>query len=142
VITRYSFHHFIEPEKVLAEMYRVCKPNGKILIADVVLPKDKVENFDVMERLRDNSHTKALTFEQFDHLLESYNLKNLKRADYEVQMELENQLRASFPKEGDTDKIRTIFKEDLVTNKMGINTRLVEGEIHFSYPISIYVGEK
>ncbi len=35
VITRYSFHHFINPKSVLDEMIRVCKPSGRVLVADV-----------------------------------------------------------------------------------------------------------
>lgn len=45
-------------------MYRVCKPNGRILISDVVLPESKVAYFNKMEKLRDNSHVSALMFEE------------------------------------------------------------------------------
>ena len=37
VITRYSFHHFLEPEAVLAEMVRVCQPGGEVGIVDVFM---------------------------------------------------------------------------------------------------------
>lgn len=43
VVTRYSFHHFLDPKAVLTEMIRVCKPNGVVLIADVALPADNVD---------------------------------------------------------------------------------------------------
>ena len=142
VITRYSFHHFLDPEKVLSEMYRVCKPSGRILIADLALPADKINAFNAMEKLRDSSHTKALTFEQFDDLLQKFNLKNLKTTNYEVHIELEKQLKASFPVEGDEEKIRQLFARDIRTNELGVNSCIVDGEIHYSYPISIFVGEK
>jgi ubiquinone/menaquinone biosynthesis C-methylase UbiE len=35
VITRYSIHHLLEPQKVLDEMIRVCKQGGRIVIIDV-----------------------------------------------------------------------------------------------------------
>ena len=142
VITRYSFHHFLDAKKVLSEMYRVCKPNGRILIADVVLSKEKVNAFNEMEVIRDNSHTKALTFEEFEELLSLFELTNLKRASYKVEMELETQLTASFPKEGDDEKLRQIFKNDLTENNLGVESHLIGNEIHFSYPISVYVGRK
>jgi ubiquinone/menaquinone biosynthesis C-methylase UbiE len=142
VITRYSFHHFLDPKKVLSEMYRVCKPNGQILIADVVLSKEKVDAFNEMEVIRDNSHTRALTFEEFEELLSLFELTNLKRASYKVEMELERQLTASFPKEGDDEKLRQIFKNDLTENNLGLESHLIGNEIHFSYPISVYVGRK
>jgi ubiquinone/menaquinone biosynthesis C-methylase UbiE len=40
VITRLSFHHFLEPAKVLAEMHRVLKPSSILAIADVVTAED------------------------------------------------------------------------------------------------------
>ncbi|HKU82852.1 MAG TPA: methyltransferase domain-containing protein [Candidatus Nitrosocosmicus sp.] len=49
VVTRYSFHHLIEPKQVLEEMKRVCKPDGKILIIDVTPPKDKVGAYNHVE---------------------------------------------------------------------------------------------
>ena len=33
VITRYSFHHFLEPRRVLAEMIRVTRPGGLVAVA-------------------------------------------------------------------------------------------------------------
>ena len=37
VITRYSFHHFLEPEAVLTEMVRVCQPGGRVAVVDVFM---------------------------------------------------------------------------------------------------------
>jgi ubiquinone/menaquinone biosynthesis C-methylase UbiE len=37
VLTRYSFHHFLDPKGVLAEMKRVCKADGTIMVVDVSL---------------------------------------------------------------------------------------------------------
>jgi len=142
VITRYSFHHFLEPKAVLREMIRVCKPNGIVLIADAALPADKVDAYNRMEKLRDPSHTEALSYESWEQLLGESGLRNLQRGSYLVPMELEKQLRASFPNPGDEDKIRDIFKNDLHANSLGMDAHLVGNEIHFSYPISIYVGNK
>jgi ubiquinone/menaquinone biosynthesis C-methylase UbiE len=35
VVTRYSFHHFLDPQAVLAEMVRVCAPGGRVAVIDV-----------------------------------------------------------------------------------------------------------
>jgi len=43
VITRYSFHHFVEPEMVFKEMKRVCKKDGKIMVVDVAIQPGKRE---------------------------------------------------------------------------------------------------
>lgn len=142
VVTRYSFHHFLDPKAVLMEMIRVCKPKGVVLIADAALQTQNVDAYNRMEKLRDPSHTKALSYELWEQLLEESGLRNLQRGSYKVPMELEKQLRASFPNPGDDDKIRDIFKNDINVNSLGMDAHLVGNEIHFSYPISIYVGNK
>ena len=142
VVTRYSFHHFLAPKAVLREMIRVCKPGGVVLIADAALPADKVDAYNCMEKLRDPSHTHALAYEAWEQLLGESGLQNLRHGSYKVPMELEKQLGASFPNPGDPDRIRDIFKNDINTDSLGMDTHFAGDEIHFSYPISIYVGNK
>ena len=142
VLTRYSFHHFIEIGIVFNEMLRVCKPNGKIMVIDVTIPDDKNEYYNQMEKLRDPSHTKALTPKEFEKLFSDVRLINQKQSSYSVDMELEAQLKASFPNPGDDDKLRILFKNDIGVDKLGVNARLVNNEIYFSYPISIYMATK
>lgn len=142
VATRYSFHHFLAPEAVLAEMIRVCRPGGTVLIADAALPADKVDAYNRMEKLRDPSHTRALSHEAWARLLRESGLRNIRQGCYKVEMELEKQLAASFPNPGDEKKIRDIFRNDINVNALGMDAHLAGTEIHFSYPISIYVGNK
>jgi SAM-dependent methyltransferase len=142
VVTRYSFHHFLDPHAVLSEMIRVCKPGGVVLVADAALPADKVDAYNRMEKLRDPSHTRALSDDEWECLMTGSGLKHLRRGSYTVEMELEKQLKASFPRPGDAEKIRAIFRNDIGMNALGMETRRSGDEIHFSYPISIYAGNK
>ena len=142
VLTRYSFHHFLDPQAVLAEMTHVCQPRGAVLIADVALPADKVEAYNRVEKLRDSSHAQALSHEAWDALLASSGLQNLQRSGYTVDMELEQQLTASYPNPGDAETIREIFRNDIGVDGLGVGAHLVSQAIHFSYPISVYVGCK
>ncbi|RRS07876.1 class I SAM-dependent methyltransferase [Pseudoalteromonas sp. J010] len=142
VVSRYSFHHLLNPDMALAEMLRVCMPGGVIVIADVALPADKSEAFNRMERLRDPSHTEALSYDKWKQLLFNSGLKKIRRGSYKVPMELETQLNASFPNPGDDKKIRDIFLQDIDANCLGVESHKCGDEVHFSYPISVYVGEK
>jgi len=142
VLTRYSFHHFMDPEAVLTEMIRVCRPGGKVLVADPVLPDEKVDTYNHMEKLRDPSHTSALTLDHFEEILNRSNLLDLQRGSYKVELELEKQLEASFPDPGDDEKIREIFRNDIGADKLGVGAHYKGEEIHFAYPISVYVGQK
>jgi ubiquinone/menaquinone biosynthesis C-methylase UbiE len=142
VITRYSFHHFLSPEKALAEMTRVCKPGGRVLVADVVVEPDKSECYDRLEILRDPSHTHALTKDEFAEIFGKSNLVECRRSGYIVDIELEAQLKASFPNPGDEHVIREMVMKDIGKNHIGINARNVDGQIHYSVPIAVFVGRK
>ena len=142
VITRYSFHHLISPERALAEMIRVCRPGGRVLVADVAIPPDKSSAYDRLEIMRDPSHTHALTQEEFSGLFGNSGLLDCRRSAYGVDIELEEQLRASFPKEGDESKLRDMITGDMGTDGFGINARKVEGKIIYTVPITVCVGRK
>jgi SAM-dependent methyltransferase len=142
VLTRYSLHHFLQPAAVLAEMVRVCRPGGRVLVADVVLLPEKAGAYNRMERLRDPSHTRALTYPEMAEIVEASGLSNVQTGHYKVEMELEKQLRASFPHPGDADRIRRLFEADLGVDDLGVGAYRQGSEIYFAYPILVVVGEK
>lgn len=142
VITRYSFHHLVDPQQTLAEMIRVCKTGGRVLVADVALPEEKSRAYDQLELLRDPSHTHALTTTEFSTLFLNSGLQECRQASYGVELELEAQLRASFPNPGDTERIRRVVTEDIGINNLGINARYQDGAVVYSVPISVFIGSK
>jgi ubiquinone/menaquinone biosynthesis C-methylase UbiE len=142
VITRYSFHHFLDVKKVFDEMLRVCKIGGKIVVVDIALEKRYEKAFNEMERFRDSSHTRALTKAEFEDLFANERLTNCRTSGYKVEVELEEQLKASFPNEGDDEKIREILKNDIISDMLGVDSHVKEGKIYFSYPISVFSADK
>ena len=142
VITRYSFHHVQQPQQALAEMIRVCKPGGTVLVADVALPPEKSAAYDRLEILRDPSHTHALTTVEFSDLFLQSGLQDCRQTGYSVELELEAQLRASFPLPGDEERIRALVIADIGRDQLGITARHQNGAVQYSVPISVYTGRK
>jgi len=62
VVCRFAFHHFEDPGRVLGEMARVCRANGKVAAEDLVSSEHRAHGDyqNRFERLRDPSHTRAL----------------------------------------------------------------------------------
>jgi SAM-dependent methyltransferase len=62
-VTRFSLHHIPAPERVVAEMARVVRPGGLVVIADHVTDDDgdTAVWHEQIERLRDPSHWACLT---------------------------------------------------------------------------------
>lgn len=142
VVSRFGFHHFPEPAVVLAEMTRVCKTGGRVLVVDVALPAQKVNAYNKMEKLRDPSHAAALTHEQFMTLFQQAGLQQIQHESYRMPIELEEQLNASFPREGDKARLKEMIVNDLGNNELGVDVKEVEGKIMIHYPVSMYLGEK
>ena len=76
VFTRYSFHHFLDPKAVLAEMVRVCLPGGRVVVADVYTSNpQQAEAYNRLEKLRDPSHVRALAVEELTNLFDAAGLQ-------------------------------------------------------------------
>ncbi|AIF84901.1 methylase involved in ubiquinone/menaquinone biosynthesis [Candidatus Nitrososphaera evergladensis SR1] len=142
VVTRYSFHHLLEPKKVLQEMERVCASKGKILVIDVTPDPDKVDAYNRVEKLRDSSHVGALTLTELENIMREAGLTDIEIEHHDLEVELESILQASSPSQNDADKIRLLFKQDLTKDNLGMRSHLKENKIHFYFPISMIVGKK
>jgi ubiquinone/menaquinone biosynthesis C-methylase UbiE len=142
VVTRYTFHHFLDPKAVFAEMLRVCRPGGRVLVADVTMTPEKRDFFDVMEKRRDPSTTRTLTPAELLQMAEELGLQEIKTELIKSARNLEAHLKASFPNPGDEDKIREMLANDVGKDELGLGARWQEGVIYFAYPVIILTGRK
>jgi ubiquinone/menaquinone biosynthesis C-methylase UbiE len=60
VITRFSAHHWLHVPTGLREMHRVLRPNGKVVVIDIVAPEIALHDttLQAVELLRDASHVR------------------------------------------------------------------------------------
>jgi SAM-dependent methyltransferase len=143
VITRYSFHHMVEPLGALREMARVCAPGGKVIVIDCFTKTTQQQAaYDRIERLRDPSHISALQLDQLRDLFPDAGLKLEREAEYRLEMELESLLGSSFPDPGDDQKVRELMARDIDLDETGFEPHRVGNEIHFSFPVVVLVGTK
>lgn len=65
-VTRFSFHHIPAPSRVMAEMARVVRPGGWVIVSDFIADPDRdaYAAVEEIERLRDPSHWSCLTAAQ------------------------------------------------------------------------------
>ena len=142
VLSRYAFHHFLNPGLVLSEMVRVCRPGGRVLIADGCPPSDKADAYNQFEKLFDPSHHRALTSEEFQQLMTDRNLRDVRGASYRMEMELERHLAASFPNPGAKERLRQLFAADVDIDRLGVGAHRKGEEIHYAYPVMVFVARK
>lgn len=135
VVSRFAFHHFLDPAAVLAEMRRVCRPGGRVVVADLTSSADpaRAAAFHRMEILRDPSHARALTLEELRDLFRGAGLATPRETGWRMDIEVEALLARSFPVPGSEAEIRRMFADSLNGDTMGLGTRLENGRICFSY---------
>ena len=84
VTSRLAIHHFTKPKIILDEMARVTAPGGRVVLVDLVASEyeeqvrfelgawnqsDQAETQNRLERLRDPSHTSALSITHLSSLV-------------------------------------------------------------------------
>jgi ubiquinone/menaquinone biosynthesis C-methylase UbiE len=140
VITRYSFHHFTDPAGVFAEMLRVCRPGGRVTVADVFTTSaEQAEAYDRLERFRDPSHTHALQLTELESLFAG--LTDVRRAFYKYPVKVDELLARSFPEPGGAEQFRRMVEADIGVDQMGISAFRDSG-LGFAFPVVILSAEK
>lgn len=73
---RRTLHHVHRPELVVAEMARVARPGGTLVVDDQLAPVDPLDalELDRFERARDPAHERTLPDIDFRHLFEANEL--------------------------------------------------------------------
>ena len=77
-VTGYSLHHFLRPERAMAELARVLRPGGRAALADIAVPEGgDGEANNRIECARDASHARTLNAAEIRALLEAAGLRTL-----------------------------------------------------------------
>jgi ubiquinone/menaquinone biosynthesis C-methylase UbiE len=71
VMSRFALHHMAHPAVTVREAGRVCRRGGRVALIDMVAPSDAATaaRFNELERLRDPSHTSALSARAMEALI-------------------------------------------------------------------------
>jgi len=136
VTSRFAFHHLPEPLLALHEMVRVCRPGGRIVVADSAPTAAKADALNAMERLRDPSHTRALPPEELCGLFAQAGLQP-RLEMYRLPGDLDSLLARSFPQPGDADRIRKILEASLLDDALDMATRRDDAKLFYAFPIAI-----
>jgi SAM-dependent methyltransferase len=131
-----AFHHLVQPRHAFREMLRVCRPGGRIMIRDVMPAPEKVERYDATEKLRDPSHTHALTVDEMRALGSGSAVDEVSlTTSVTPAVPLEAVLATSFPTECSLDDLRSLFLEDARSgeDQLGYGAALINDAVHIRF---------
>jgi ubiquinone/menaquinone biosynthesis C-methylase UbiE len=109
VVSRFALHHMHDPAAAVAEMARVCRPDGSVTAIDMVAGGAR---HDELERLRDPSHTRALPEDEFRAMFAAAGRDVMQEAEREQAMPVEHWLEQSKTPDQARDRVREAFQEE------------------------------
>lgn len=142
VTCRYAFHHFQQPLTVLKEMARVCRPGGRVVVADCCPRAECAEAYNTVEQLRDPSHTRALPPQELAALFLAAGLPGPEAQNLRLADDLDSLLAHSYPRESDIPRIRATFEQAAENDFLDMAPERRGETMFFSFPISIFVARK
>lgn len=143
VVCRAAFHHFSNPAGVLAEMARVSKPTGTVVVADMLGNEDAeaAALHDAVERLCDPTHVRALPASEFDRLAEGAGLTTALRVPTHLDNDLEEWIDHGAPSIDARAQIIARMESWLEGDPTGLNVRREDGRLHFTHQVAVFVLE-
>jgi ubiquinone/menaquinone biosynthesis C-methylase UbiE len=144
VSCRFAFHHFEEPSRAFAEMVRVCRFGGRIVLCDGLASDDpaKAEGLNRMERHRDPSTVAFRTLGYLTELFTGAGLPTPAQVFYRVPAEREGLIAASFPANDDRGLLRRMIDDSVDGDLLGMESHRKGGTVVLSYPSVILSSQK
>jgi ubiquinone/menaquinone biosynthesis C-methylase UbiE len=144
VVSRLALHHFVSPEVQLGEMCRVCKPGHMVCIIDLLSPSQKtlIEPYNRLERMRDPSHTRALTRDELVDMIRHAGLQLCFEDMRDIEVDVERWLRMTHTPEDVGEQIRNQLKDEIEgRGQTGMRPYFHEGQLKFMQTWGIFIGE-
>jgi len=141
VSCRAAFHHFLRPQRVVAEMKRVARRDGRLLIADMLTSEDtsKALYHNNIERLCDPTHARALSASEFERLFADAGLRVVLRPQTLLHYDVDEWIEHGGPSEVIAQEIRGLLAASVETDRSGLSVRYENGRLRFSHAAAAFV---
>ena len=143
-MTRLAFHHFTEMEQPFSEMSRVLKPDGKLVVIDMEAAAEELREIeDRIETMRDLSHIKNRSKQEFLSLFEEHGYTVIKQESTAIEVSLTAWLALTNTPESIANKITSLMEADMRGGiPTGFAPYLKNGKIYFNQRWLMLIGAK
>lgn len=144
VLTRLAFHHFPNVEKAFAEMARVVKKSGRLVVIDMEAAEEELRQIeDHLETLRDPSHVKNLSKREFLGLFAAHDFQVTRQESTIIPVSLKAWLALTETPAGLGEEIRARLETELKGGPAtGFKPYLKDGELYFEQRWILMIGLK
>ena len=143
-ICRFSFHHFVHPERVFAEMARVVAPAGWMVVSDMTASgdPDQAEFHNRLERLCDPTHTRTLPASEFERMFAEHGFRISMKIARDSRITLNDWIRFGAPPPENVAQLRQIVEAAAGLDQPGLKLIRDRDEIRILHNSVSFVLER
>jgi ubiquinone/menaquinone biosynthesis C-methylase UbiE len=143
-LCRFAFHHFERPERVLAEMRRVCRPGGTIAVEDLFASETpaRAAYLNQIERLRDHSHTEALPLGGLIAMYARAGIDVIRLYSDEIAVDVEQWFATAQTAPEDVAEVNRLLAEDMRRDLSGMRPHVRDGRLFFWQRTVALIGRR
>lgn len=140
---RFSFHHFVNPARVFAEMARVVRPQGWMVIADMTASEEqpKAELHNELERLADSTHARTLAVSEFESIFAENGFRTVMKIARDSRTTLDDWIGFNDTPPDDAARIRELMEASLDGDRAGLRAIRDGATIHTIRTSTVFVLE-
>jgi len=132
-VCRNSFHHFAHPASVMAEVARIVRAGGRVVIEDMRAPDDETKRayHETIERLRDISHARTLTRDEIREMAGDAGLVCVDEMPVTLVIDFDEWIDRACPAPQSREKARAMMEACLEADLCGLRVWMEEGRLKF-----------
>jgi ubiquinone/menaquinone biosynthesis C-methylase UbiE len=145
VTCRIAIHHFQGPWEQAKEMARVCRPAGQVVIIDITTSENPevASLHNTLERLRDPSHTRALTAGELRTLVEGSGLEIVRSSVFKSERTVEDWMDLTYTPPQSRQAIISQLEVELAGGPTtGMHPFLKDDQLMFWHSWVMLVGQR
>jgi ubiquinone/menaquinone biosynthesis C-methylase UbiE len=141
-VCRFAFHHFPRPAAVVAEMRRVTRPDARLVIMLASEDPARADYHNVLERLCDPSHARALPAPEFERIFAEQELDVTYKQTRKTTFTADEFIAHGAPSATTTARILELMETAIEGDRAGLRVRREHGKLCFSHTGVSYVLRK
>ena len=138
VATRYSAHHWLHPERALAEFRRLLTADGVFLISDIMAHENYAQDtfLQTIELLRDPSHVRDYRISEWQAMLESAGFESEVILQFDLSLHFETWTRRMATPRQNAYMIKSLFSgaSDDIKSAFRLPAKLTSDDFEFTIP--------
>lgn len=138
VVTRYSAHHWLRPQRALLEFRRVLREDGALLISDIMAREDYAQDtfLQTIELLRDPSHVRDYRVSEWRAMLSEADFQSEALLRFDLRLHFATWIRRMATPRQNADMILSLFSGAPTDIRSGFGLRdgVATDDLSFTIP--------